>query len=84
MKREFTVDTPLGKLRVWAKHDEDYPDDFPGVYIDLVRQGEDDAELACVEYNPCYERLQTCVYQPAEDETAEIFVHEIPGEEETT
>ena len=35
-KREFIVKTPLGNMRIQAKHSGDYPDDYPGVYIDLM------------------------------------------------
>ena len=61
-KREFIVETPLGKLKVYAKHESDNPADFPGVFVDLVREGEDDEMLACVEYDSCSDTLQTCVY----------------------
>lgn len=42
MKREFYVDTPLGKLHVHAKHDTDNAADYPGVYVDLVRDGHEE------------------------------------------
>lgn len=74
--REFFIDTPLGKLRVWAKHETDTADDFPGVYIDLV--GSDngcDDMLACVEYDSVDGNLQTCVYQPGMDEPVSIVKH---------
>ena len=46
MKREFYIDTPLGKLNVYAKADEDRPGDFPGVYIDLANTtGANDVRL---------------------------------------
>ena len=68
-KREFTVETPLGRLRVWAKYDDDREDDFPGVYIDLCRDGkDDDSQFACVEYNPIEERIQCNVYSDPESE----------------
>ena len=77
MKREFYIDTPLGKLKVWAKHDTDNPEDFPGVYVDLVQDGRDPELLACVEYDSVTECLQTCVYQPELDEPTALVVHEI-------
>ena len=77
MNREFYIDTPLGKLKVWAKHKIDNAVDFPGVYVDLVRDGMDDDMLACVEYDSCHDRLQTVVYQPAIDEPHEIVVHDL-------
>ena len=61
-KREFYVDTPLGKLKVWAKHEVDNPKDYPGVYIDLVRDGKPDELLACVEYDSADGTMLTCVY----------------------
>lgn len=76
-KREFYVETPLGKLKVWAKHEVDCAPDFPGVYIDLVRDGEDDEMLACVEFESCDGYLQTVVYQPGIDEPDSITIHEI-------
>ena len=70
--RQFVVDTPMGKLRACAKADfgkkpgdmmsQDCTDDFPGIYVDLVREGRDDELLACVEYESCDKKLQTCVY----------------------
>ena len=68
--REFFVDTPLGKLKVWAKHKTDDPEDFPGVYVDLVyKDGEEDICLACVEYESSKEGLYTCVYGNVKDDS---------------
>ena len=68
--REFFVDTPLGKLKVWAKHKTDDPEDFPGVYVDLVgKDGEEDVCLACVEYESSKEGLYTCVYGNVKDDS---------------
>ena len=83
MKREYYVETPLGNLKVWAKHDTDSPEDFPGVYVDLIQDGKDPELLACVEYDSVTERLQTCVYQPKLDEPAAIIVHELEEDNET-
>lgn len=74
--REFYIDTPLGKLKVWSKHKTDHVEDFPGVYVDLVHDGQDDEMLACVEYDSCNKRLQTCVYQPGMDTPVDIIIHE--------
>ena len=67
--REFFVNTPAGRLRACAKADfgnklpaVDSPEGFPGIYIDLVRDGEDDILLSCTEWESCDKRLQTCVY----------------------
>lgn len=35
-KREFCIDTPLGKLKVYSKHEKDTPEDYPGVYVAYV------------------------------------------------
>ncbi len=74
--REFFVETPLGLLRVWAKHDVDLSLDFPGVYVDLVREGEEDVCLACVEYESVNKEIQTCVYGDARTEDpTDVVVH---------
>lgn len=37
--RHFVIETPLGKLEVYAKHDKsDCAEDYPGVFIDFVRE----------------------------------------------
>jgi len=61
-KREFYVDTPLGKLHVYAKTEDDNPDDFPGVYVDLIREGRRDELLACVEYHSFAKIMESCLY----------------------
>lgn len=76
--REFFVETPLGLLKVWAKHDVDLSLDYPGVYVDLVREGEDDICLTCVEYESSKDEIQTVVYQNAwTDEPTEILTHDL-------
>ena len=78
IKREFVVNTPLGRIRIKAKHKVvDCPDDYPGVYIDLLDDSGGYEMLACVEYDSCHDRLQTCVYQPGVDEPCELVVHDI-------
>lgn len=80
VKREFFVDTPLGKLRVYAKHETDSPEDFPGVYVDLITPAAPQGDMiACVEYESCNGNLQTCVYQPAFDDPEVVVVHESPN-----
>ena len=77
MKREFFIDTPRGRLRVWAKHETDCAEDYPGVYIDLCDPGGNcDEMLACVEYNSSDDCLQSCVYQPGIDEPVCIIRHD--------
>ena len=73
--REFYIDTPLGKLKVYAKHDSDSAEDYPGVFIDLVTNTEDIC-LACVEYESVDKIIQTCVYGDVFEETpTEIIKH---------
>ena len=58
--RHFIVDTPVGQLAIYAKHDKtDCAADYPGVFIDYVRKDGATAILACVEYDPNKEVLQT-------------------------
>lgn len=75
-KREFIVHTPIGDLRVWAKHPNgDCAEDYPGVYVDLIRE-DGDILLACVEYDSCDQNLQTCVYGDVHtDSPSEIVQH---------
>lgn len=82
MDRSFIVHTPLGKLRVYAKHDVDCAEDFPGVFVDLIKNDADEygEMLCCVEYDPIGKNLQTVVYQPYVDEPVELVVHEIEAE----
>lgn len=48
-KKQIIVETPLGSLVIYQSGDPEYP----GVYIDLRREGFDlDAPLAMVEYTP--------------------------------
>lgn len=95
-KREFFVDTPLGKLRVWAKHPEgDCAEDYPGVYIDFVPivDGKPEPEfkhipLATVEYDTVDGVIQSCVYGDGRSDTpTEVVKHKNldaqPEEEKT-
>lgn len=52
-KREFYIDTPIGKLKVYSKHEKDCPADFPGVFVDLVRDGKEDKGLRAYLYPRC-------------------------------
>lgn len=84
--RCFYVNTPVGKLKVWAKADwgteakEDNPEDFPGVFVDLVRDGEPDDCLACIEWDSSDEVLQTCTYLPGNDEPEAVIKQDIRKE----
>lgn len=71
------VDTSVGQLAIYAKHDKtDCAADYPGVFIDYVRKDGATAILACVEYDPNKEALQTVVYgNCASDEPTEIVEH---------
>lgn len=72
--REFNINTPLGQLHVYAKHKTDLPNNFPGVFIDLKETYD---MLACVEYEHTKQVIQTCVYQPGNDEPVDIIEHNI-------
>lgn len=72
--RDFTVHTPMGDIRVYAKHQTDCAADFPGVYVDWQASKE---TLACVEYDPVNQTIQTCVYQPGQEEPVSLIVHDV-------
>lgn len=77
MKREFIIDTPLGKLKVWAKHEVDSAEDFPGVFVDFVDEKNGDVMLACVEYDSSNKGIYTRVYGDVLDEApTESVYHE--------
>lgn len=81
--REFFVNTPAGRLRACAKADYgkrfpavDDPEDFPGIFVDLIRDGEDDIMLACTEWESYDKQLQTCVYGRLNaDEPTDVIVY---------
>lgn len=74
MERDFCVDTPLGTLHVYAKHSiTDSPADYPGVYVDLVRNGRDPEMLACVEYDSGDGTMLTTSYDIGRDDP--VFAH---------
>lgn len=78
-KREFFVETPMGILRVYAKHDSDTPEDYPGVYIDLVIPGTERvaSDLVCtVEYDSGNQRIQTVAYNAEMDAPVEVVVYD--------
>ena len=82
MKREFYVDTPLGKLHIYAKHDTDNADDYPGAYVEMVRKGYAPEMLACVEYDSGDGRMLTTVYDIGHDEPTVIHHYDSDEEEE--
>lgn len=78
--REFYVDTPIGKLRIWAKHEVDTPKDFPGVFIDFVDKENGDILLACVEYDHLGGGIYTRVYGDSYNDapTDSIYHEDLP------
>ena len=74
-KREFFVDTPLGKIKVYSKHEKDCARDYPGVYVDFLGSDGELVPLACVEYDSSSDRLQTCVYGDGADDSPTEVVH---------
>lgn len=72
--RDFDIQTPLGTLRVYSKHNIDNPVDFPGVYVDIKETND---MLACVEYDSANQTIQTCVYQPTDDTPVSVTIHNI-------
>lgn len=78
ISRSFDVATPLGTLHVWAKHEDDTPDDFPGVYVDLITKTGETIMLACVEYESVDKWIQTCVYGRAVDDSpTHVEIHDV-------
>lgn len=74
MERSFFVDTPLGTLHVYAKHGiVDDPVDYPGVYVDLIRNNCEREMLACVEYDSGDEMILTTAYDTACE--TPVFAH---------
>lgn len=76
MKREFDVETPLGKLHISAKSNVDCVDGYPGVYVNLLTGGED-VLIACVEYDSVAEDLLTTVYDRDKEEPVSAHHHYI-------
>lgn len=60
--REFYVNTPLGRLKVWAKYDIDNPEDFPGVFVDFIDKDGENICLCCTEYDSVNKAIYTHVY----------------------
>lgn len=82
MERSFCVDTPLGVLHVYAKHSiVDSAADYPGVYIDLIRDGFDREMVARVEYDSGDGTMLTAVYDIGCDEPVFAHHHEQGSEE---
>ena len=80
--REFFVDTPLGKIRVWAKGDS--VSEYPGVYVDLICSDNETVPLACVEYTPSENTIAVDTYcdgNSCGEECERVIVKNIPGAE---
>ena len=74
MKREFHVKTPMGDLHIYAKHENsDVMADYPGVYVELLREGCEPELLACTEYDSGTRDMLTTVYDIGRDDP--VFVH---------
>ncbi len=54
--------TRLSKLKVYSKHEKDCSADFPGAFVDLVREGKDDMLIACVEFDSVEQNLLAAIY----------------------
>lgn len=74
-RREFYIETPIGKLKVYAKHpDGDCEQDYPGVFIEWVDGDKSFGEtLCCVEYDSSTGIMITSVYEPYEDKPLGII-----------
>lgn len=83
-ERKFQIHTPAGIIEVYAKHEGDSPEDYPGVFVDLRRtdsqlSGEEIGDIAaCVEYDSGSHMLQTVVYQMLQEEPTHIEIYEPP------
>lgn len=60
-KPYFYVNTPIGRIRVGAKN-PNVAQDYPGVYVDYVKESGELQPLACTEYDPSEETLCTEVF----------------------
>ena len=81
-KREFRVKMPLGELHIQAKHGSgDILTDYPGVYVDLIREGRDPEMIACVEYDSHDGRMLTTVYDIGHDEPTVSHYYDLEEEE---
>lgn len=59
--KEFFIDTPLGKLKVWSSQ-TDNTEDFSGVNISFVGGNEDEFLLTCIKYDPLLKGICTLIY----------------------
>jgi hypothetical protein len=76
MKREFHVKTPMGDLHIYAKHENsDIMADYPGVYVELLREGCEPELLACTEYDSGTHDMLTTVYDIGRDDPVVVHHH---------
>lgn len=76
MKREFHVKTPMGDLHIYAKYENsDIMADYPGVYVELLREGCEPELLACTEYDSGTHDMLTTVYDIGRDDPVIVHHH---------
>lgn len=68
--QEVTVDLPIGTIRVMATLDSDYP----GVWLDLIREDGTEQALIVCEYDKENGNLRALIYR---DEAKEDYTHDI-------
>lgn len=78
--REFTVATPKGWLKAHAKYATDAPEDYPGVYIDIIQPDGDDL-LCCVEYDSLADGIYCRVYAEGDAPSDSIRFESLDKEE---
>ena len=50
------------------------------MFVDLITPAYPEGDcLVCTEYESCNKLIQTCVYQPGEDEPVEVIIHDEPN-----
>lgn len=78
-ERQFEVNTPIGKLLIRAKSEDDASEEYPGVYIDFVAHNSDEqVSLACVEYSPSEDAIAIDVNR-SEEYAERYYRQELPG-----
>lgn len=78
-ERQFEVNTPIGKLLIRAKSEDDANDDYPGVYIDFIdHNSNEQVSLACVEYSPSDDAIAMDVYHD-EENVERFYRKDLPG-----
>ena len=68
--------TPMGDLHIYAKHENsDVMADYPGVYVELLREGCEPELLACTEYDSGTRDMLTTVYDIGRDDPVVVHHH---------